>query len=61
MTQEDLAYATGISLTSVGRMETGLQGVRLETILKLANALDVSGAALISECEKDIRKSRAAR
>jgi len=57
LTQEDLAFGSGVSLTSIGRMETGAQGVRLETILKIANALEMSGADLVSECEKTLKKA----
>jgi len=57
LTQEDLAFGSGISLTSIGRMETGTQGVRLETILRIANALEMSGASLVSECEKTLKRA----
>jgi len=60
MTQEDLAYGTGISLTSVARMESGAQGVRLETILKMARALGISGGSLVTECEKSLKKGATA-
>ena len=47
MTQAQLAEAAGIAPISVGNYERGIREPRLEQLLKIAKALDVSIYALI--------------
>ena len=56
LTQEELAHGAALALTSVGRMEIGAQGIRLDTALRLARALDISGAVLVGECERIMKR-----
>lgn len=57
LTQEEVAHGASVSLTSLARMETGQHGVRLETALRLAESLGISGATLVGECERILAKS----
>ena len=56
MTQELLAHEAGLSLTSIARMETGAHGVRLDTVLRVASALDVTASDLVAECERILKR-----
>jgi XRE family transcriptional regulator, regulator of sulfur utilization len=56
MTQEALAHAAEISLTSLARIETGAHGSRLDTVMRLAKALGISAAELVGESEEVMRK-----
>ena len=56
LTQEELAHGADLALTSVGRMEIGAQGIRLDTAMRLARALGISGATLVSECERIMKR-----
>jgi transcriptional regulator with XRE-family HTH domain len=58
LTQEDIAYGASISLTSVGRIEIGAQGVRLDTVMRLAAVLGISAAKLVAECERVLSKKK---
>jgi transcriptional regulator with XRE-family HTH domain len=46
-TQEDLAHATGLASVQVSRIERGVREVRLTTLLRLLDALDVPPARLL--------------
>lgn len=58
ITQEELAHRAGISLTSVARLETGRHGVRLETVLNMARAMQITGSELVAECERGMKRRR---
>ena len=49
LTQEALADATGLNVSSVSRAERGAYDLRLSTILKLADALEVTAAELLRD------------
>jgi len=46
-TQEDLAAASGLAVVQISRVERGKREVRLTTLLRLVNALDVPAADLL--------------
>lgn len=58
LTQETLAYAAGLSLSTLARMETGAHEARISTIMRLAHELDVTAATLVGECEKIMSRSK---
>lgn len=47
LTQEKLAEAAGISLKMVQKLEGGQKGFRMETIIRVAQALDIPFAELV--------------
>jgi len=49
--QEELAYAAGISTSTLSRIERGLHQPSLPTLRKIAAALEVSLADLIDAAE----------
>ena len=49
--QEALAHESGLSLTSMARIETGKQEVRFGTILRIAAALALTGHELVAQAE----------
>ena len=49
MTQLDLELESGISRTEISRIENGLKNVEFYTIVKLAEALDISLGELFKE------------
>jgi transcriptional regulator with XRE-family HTH domain len=53
MTQEALAFKSGVSISSLGRIEMGRTSAAWTTVVQLADALDVSmgelGAAVDAE------------
>ena len=49
MSQSALARKTGLTATTIWRLEREYANARVDTALKLAKALDVSIAALIGE------------
>ena len=51
LTQEQLALNAGVAPTFVGQIERGENQASLSIILKLARALGVSGASLVSRAE----------
>jgi len=51
MTQEALAEVTGRDLRFVQKVETGRHNLSLATLVALANALEVSPAALLRPAE----------
>jgi transcriptional regulator with XRE-family HTH domain len=46
LTQEALAFRSGVSISSLGRIELGRSSVAWTTVLHLADALDVNMAEL---------------
>ena len=51
LTQQDLAFAAGLSLTYIGEIERGQRMVSLDTIVRLAGALDFTAAQLLAKSE----------
>lgn len=49
LTQADLAAATGLSTSYIGRIETGRANARATTLAALATALRVEATELLSE------------
>lgn len=61
MTQEELAWRAGLHRTYVSGVERGVRNVSLQTISKLAHALDLSLSELfqpIDQLEKAPEQSR---
>lgn len=58
LTQEALAHEAGLSLTSLARIETGVQEPRVGTVIGLARGLDLVGADLVRETELVLQESR---
>lgn len=54
ITQEELAAITGMSRSTISRLEAGLQQARISTVRKLAAGLNVEPALLIDRSE-DLR------
>lgn len=48
LTQEQLAELVGTNFSYIGKMERGEHNVKIETLQKVANALDVSLPSLLS-------------
>lgn len=46
-TQEDLAHATGLAVVQISRIERGAREIRLTTLLRLIDALDVPADELL--------------
>jgi transcriptional regulator with XRE-family HTH domain len=61
MTQEELAYGAGMSLSTLARIETGAHEARISTVLLLAKMLGVSAARIISDCESILNRTSTAR
>ena len=51
LTQEALAHDSGLSLTSLARIETGVQEPKVGTVAELANAMHLKGSDLLREME----------
>jgi transcriptional regulator with XRE-family HTH domain len=51
VSQDQLAYRTGIHPTAIGRIERGGREPRLTTILRLAQGLDVQTGALLDDLD----------
>jgi transcriptional regulator with XRE-family HTH domain len=49
LTQQELAFGAGLSLTYVGEIERGQRMVSLDTVQRVATALDLSAAALLTK------------
>ena len=52
MSQTELAARAGLSSSFVSRLENGLRGPTVETIVELANALETSASDLMREVER---------
>lgn len=55
MTQEALGLETGVHRNYIGGVERGERSPTVATVVKLANALDVSLADLFRQAEQTIR------
>ena len=53
LSQEDLAVRLEISRSHIGRLETGEKQPSLKMLFRLADALEISASAIISEMEKE--------
>ena len=51
MTQEDLAFASGVGRVSIAQMETGRRLPGLATVFRLASGLGVPAAELVGAVE----------
>lgn len=51
LSQAELASRVGIVQTAISQFETGVKSPRLDTLVKLASALEISTAMLIGEEE----------
>jgi transcriptional regulator with XRE-family HTH domain len=49
LTQQQLAFQSQLSLTYVGEIERGERMVSLDTLKRIASALDLSGAELLTK------------
>lgn len=57
MTQEQLAELAGTSQKYISRIEVGYHSMKLETVVAIANALQVSLGALIADYEDSTDES----
>ena len=55
ISQETLAFESGVSRSFLARLETGLQQPTLRTVFKLAHGLGMSASALIAEVERELK------
>jgi transcriptional regulator with XRE-family HTH domain len=51
LTQEEVSHRSGIHVTEVSRIERGLRDPRVTTLLRLADALEVTPATLLKGVE----------
>jgi transcriptional regulator with XRE-family HTH domain len=51
LTQQELAFEAGLSLTYVGEIERGQRMVSVDTLLRVATALKMTGADLLAKAE----------
>ena len=49
LTQQELAFESGLSLTYVGEIERGQRMVSVDTLLRVARALDLTAAQLLEK------------
>ena len=49
LTQQELAFEAGLSLTYVGEIERGQRMVSIDTLLRVARALDLTAAELLEK------------
>lgn len=52
LTQEELAFAAGISRNYVSLLELGQKSPTVDTLLKICKAIDVSASKLIAKIEE---------
>lgn len=57
-TQEELAHQTGLTSVQVSRIERGRREIRVTTLLKLMDALDVSADDLLTGPHSNARTTR---
>jgi len=48
LTQQELAFEAGLSLTYVGEIERGQRMISVDTLQRVARALDLTGAELLA-------------
>ncbi len=58
LTQEELAETTGLTPSTISRIEAGIQEPRLSTVKRLAAALGMEPADLIDDSSRRARKGR---
>lgn len=51
LTQEKLAFAAGLSLTYIGEIERGQRMISLDTLQRLAGALELTSAELLARAK----------
>lgn len=56
LSQEDVAYESGLDRSFISLLETGRQQPSLVTIFQLAKALEVSPAQLLTSVEEKLRQ-----
>ena len=61
LSQEALAVSADVDRTFVSQMERGIRQPTLTTLFKLAGALDISPATLITRTEKVLRTDKSLR
>ena len=49
LTQQELAFEAGLSLTYVGEIERGQRMISVDTLQRVARALDLTGAELLAK------------
>lgn len=60
MTIEELAAKAGLTLTTVNKLELGYKSPRVDTLLALAQALEVTPQDLLPDLGKPVRGTRVA-
>ena len=58
LTQEALAFESGVNRTYLSQIERGLQNPTIETLFKLTHALKVPAADIIHSVEEDVSGKR---
>jgi transcriptional regulator with XRE-family HTH domain len=58
ITQEDLAYHSGITVSALSRIERGLNNPRLSTVIRIAQALEISLVELVTRLDAAARDAR---
>ena len=53
LTQEDLAFESGVDRTFIARIESGKRQATITTLLHLTRALGVPAADVVAEVERD--------
>lgn len=54
LTQEDLAFESGVDRTFIARIEAGKRQPTITTVLRLTQALGVPAADIVAEVERDV-------
>lgn len=60
LTQEQLAWKTGIERAFISELERGVKGASINTLFRLALGLQISPGTLILEAEKKLRETASA-
>lgn len=55
LSQQELAYRTELDRTYISMLERGLRQPSLETVLRLAEALDMRASGLVDPIESQVR------
>lgn len=58
LSQEELSFNSGLDRTFISRLESGLRQPTISTIIKLAEALNVSAASIVAEVEKILNEDQ---
>lgn len=54
LTQEDLAFESGVDRTFIARIESGRRQPTITTVFRLAQALGVPAAEVVAEAARDV-------